>query len=366
MRIAIVQHVSAGYYSEYLSSLIDEAAANAGYQIKTWSNSIPVFNQHIPDDAVVYIYIENTGAFTLKWWYAVKLTSILKKINARVVFDLNGMVSPAKIAQLIAIDQNIRAEKNILLNAISKVANKNFEESIQHSRQIIIYSENKKQAFNKKDESVKNKLQVIRFTAPENFRKFEWHEKIMIKATHADNNEYFLSILKDDDEENFVLLLRAFSKFKKWQQSSMKLLLLPKYEAFEKYIFEKLKTYKYRDDVRLLENLEETQLISVVASAHSFVHISSSFADLMVLAIALQCALPVITDKNADIEEYIGNAALYVKEKSVDYLGDALINLYKDENLHTQLKEAAEKQATIFNREEYKTKLWQLIQAAHV
>ena len=186
----------------------------------------------------------------------------------------------------------------------------------------------------------------------------------MIKATHADNNEYFLSILKDDDEENFMLLLRAFSKFKKWQQSSMKLLLLPKYEAFEKHIFEKLKTYKYREDVRLLENLEETQLISVVASAHSFVHISSSFADLMVLSIALKCALPVITDKNEDVEEYCNNAALFVKESSVEFLGEALINLYKDENLHTQLKEAAEKQAVFLNREEYKTKLWQLIQTS--
>ena len=70
-------------------------------------------------------------------------------------------------------------------------------------------------------------------------------------------------------------------------------------------IHEKLKTYKYREDVRLLENLEETQLVPVVASAHSFIHISSAFADLMVLSIALKCALPVITDKNADIEEYL-------------------------------------------------------------
>ena len=142
----------------------------------------------------------------------------------------------------------------------------------------------------------------------------------------------------------------------------MKLLLLPKYEAFEKHIYEKLQTYKYREDVRLLDNLEETQLISVVASAHSFIHISSAFADLMVLSIALKCALPVITDKNEDIEEYMDSAALYIKEKSFELLGDALINLYKDENLHAQLKEAAEKQAEIFNREEYKTKLWQLIQ----
>ncbi len=364
MRIAVVQHIQAGYYSEYLSSLIDEAAAEANYQIKTWSNSIPVFNQFISDDSVIYIVIESTGSFTLKWWYAVKLPSVLKKIKADVVFDLNGLNSSAKIPQLIAIDQTIPAQRNRSLNTISKLADKELEHSIQHAQHVITYSENKAETFIK-DNTKKHKLQIIRFTAAEEFRKFEWHEKIMIKAMQADNNEYFLSILKDDDENNFTLLLRAFSKFKKWQQSSMKLLLLPKYESFDKVIHEKLKTYKYRDDVRLLENLEGTQLVQVVASAHSFIHISSAFADLMVLSIALKCALPIITDKNPDIQEYVNSAAYYFNNKSEELLSDALINLYKDENLHAQLKAEAEKQCVFLNRQEYKSKLWQLLQTTH-
>lgn len=363
MRIAVVQHIQAGYYSEYLSSLIDEAAADAGYQIKTWSNSIPVFNQFISEDSVIYITIENTGTFTLKWWYATKLPSILKKIKASVVFDLNGLSSAVKIPQIIAIDQTIPAQKIKAINTISKLADKSFEDSLKSAQHAVVYSENKLQALIKNN-GYKNKLQVIRFTAPEIFRKFEWHEKIMIKAMQADNNDYFLSILNDDDEDKFKFLLHAFSKFKKWQQSNMKLLLLPKYEAFDKKIFEKLKTYKYREDVRLLENLQETQLVSVVASAHSFIHISPAFADLMVLSIALKCALPIITDKNADAEEYLNSAAYYINAKSEDLLSDALINLYKDENLHTQLKEAAEKQSLFLNRKEYKIKLWQLLQTA--
>ena len=82
----------------------------------------------------------------------------------------------------------------------------------------------------------------------------------------------------------------------------------------------------------------------MVASAHSFIHISSAFADLMVLSIALKCALPIITDNNADVQEYLNSAAYYMNKKSEEFLGDALINLYKDENLHEQLKAEAEKQ----------------------
>ena len=43
-------------------------------------------------------------------------------------------------------------------------------------------------------------------------------------------------------------------------------------------------------------------------------------------------------------------AAYYIKKKSEESLGDALINLYKDENLHAQLKEEAEKQCCIFKQ----------------
>ncbi len=364
MRIAVVQHIQAGYYAEYLSSLIDEAAAEENYQIKTWSNSIPVFNQFIADDSVIYIIIEGNSKLALKWWYASKLPSVLKKIKADVVIDLNGLSSSAKIPQLIAIDQTIPAQKIKAINTISTLADKNLQRSIQSAQYVITYSENKAATVIKDD--IKNKLQVIRFTAPDNFRKFEWHEKIMIKAMQADNNEYFLSILKDDDENNFMLLMRAFSKFKKWQQSGMKLLLLPKYETFDKSIHEKLKTYKYREDVRLLDNLQETQLVQVVASAHSFVHISSVFADLMVLSTALKCALPVITDDNPDIHEYLSAAAYYINEKSEEFLGDALITLYKDENLHGQLKAESEKQYSFLNRNEYKSKLWQLLQKTKI
>jgi glycosyltransferase involved in cell wall biosynthesis len=360
MRIAVVEHIQAGYYAEYLSSLIDEAAAEANYQIKTWSNSIPVFNQFISDDSVIYILVEGAGKLALKWWYAAKLPSVLKKIKADVVVDLNGLSSSSKIPQLIAIDQTLPVQKIKAINTISMLADKNLGHSIETAQHAIIYSDNKAGALIQN--GLKNKMQVIRFTAPENFRKFEWHEKIMIKAMQADNNDYFLSILKDDDENSFTLLLRAFSKFKKWQQSSMKLLLLPKYETFDKAIHEKLKTYKYREDVRLLENLEETQLVQVVASAHTFIHILSAFADLMVLSIALKCALPVITDDNADIHEYLNAAGYYINKKTEEFLGDALITLYKDENLHAQLKTEAEKQCSFLNRAEYKSKLWQLLQ----
>jgi hypothetical protein len=69
-------------------------------------------------------------------------------------------------------------------------------------------------------------------------------------------------VLEDEADEIFVKLLKAFTKFKTWQQSSMQLLILPKFESFSSEIRQKHETYKYREDVRLLEDLEESQVAS--------------------------------------------------------------------------------------------------------
>lgn len=363
MRIAVVQHVTTSYYSEYLSSLIDEIATAEGYQIKTWSSSVPVVSQHIAANAVVYILIESSSSFSLKWWYSKRLPSIFRKLNADVVIDLNGIYSNTKIPQFILADQTIEQKKSTPKNKIKDLAAKRLQESLKNAAKVLVYS-NKKSEELAQEQLLQNKLFVLPFTAPDNFRKFEWHEKIMTKAMHADNNEYFVSILNDDAEDDFTLLLRGYSKFKKWQQSGMKLILLPKYEAFEQNIHAKLKSYKHREDVSLLEGQEGTKLVEIIASAHSFIHYSSTIADIESLSIALKCALPVITFKDADTEEYLKNAAVYVNEKAAEDFGDALIQLYKDENLLAQLKQHAEEQSALLDRKKYKDALWQLMQTA--
>ena len=363
MRIAVIQHVRAGYYSDYLSILLDEIGAKNNYQVKTWSNSIPAFKQQISDNSIVYILAESAGAFALKWWYTRKLKSILNKLKPAVVIDLNGLSNKAKPSQVAVLDQVLLNKNTEALNVINNLALKKLKQTINHIKLAVTYSKYSAEKLSIQFSAGK-KTRVIHFTAPDNFRKFEWHEKIMIKAMHADNNEYFISVLNDDAFDDFTLLLRGFSAFKKWQQSNMKLILLPKHEVFDERIHEKLKKYKHRDDVNLVESLDEIALVSIFASAHSLIHFSSGFTDLMILSIALKCAVPVISFKDDEVEEYLKAAAYYTTERSAEALSNALINLYKNEDLQLQLREAAEKQALLFNRENIRTELWQLLETA--
>src|SRR5690242_19357201 len=102
MRIAAIEHAESGDYTEYIFSLIQEKARQHNYQVKAWSYSVPVSQQRITADSVIFISFESNSQFSLNWLYKVKIPSILKKVKADIVIDLNGIASgKIKIPQLI-------------------------------------------------------------------------------------------------------------------------------------------------------------------------------------------------------------------------------------------------------------------------
>ncbi|MBV9961289.1 MAG: glycosyltransferase [Parafilimonas sp.] len=362
MRIAVIEHAEAGDYADYISSLINEKATENNYQLKSWSNSVPAFQQQVASDAIIYIYIESTSPVLLSWLYNVKIPSILKKTKAQSVIDLNGIASSKiKIPQTIIAAEHFFTDDKKQLNSVEKFAAKHLNNSSKIATHIFSYTNKKLNV-----DANENKVQPILFSAPHVFKTYEWHEKLMVKSHHADNKEFFIAVIEDDNVDDFVLLLQAFSKFKKWQQSTMQLLVLPKYESLGGAIREKHQTYKYREDVRLIEAIEESKIAAIFASAYALIHVATNKPHLLVLSIAMQCSLPIISFKHEDVNEYANGVVLLYEEKNAEAIGNAIIRLYKDENLHAQLKEKAQQQSVFLNREECEKKLWSLLtDAAH-
>lgn len=356
MRIAVIEHVNAGDYADYISSLINEKAGEYNYQVKPWINSVPASQQQLADDVIIYIYIDNNSPLFLNWMYQVKIPSILRKTKSAAVIDLNGIASSKiKIPQFIIAAQYFFDKDKKELNSVERYAAKHFRDSSKIARGIFGYSSKSL----KVDISPAKVLPVL-FSAPPVFKTFEWHEKLMVKANHADNKEFFVAVIEDDNINDFVLLLQAFSLFKKWQQSSMQILILPKFESLGAAIKEKLTTYKYREDVRFVENIEESKIAAIFASAYAFIHVAGQ-PQLQILAIALQCSLPIISFHHEDVDEYAGGAVLYYEEKTADAIGKKIIQVYKDETLQSELKQKAQQQSVILSREENENKIWNLL-----
>ncbi|WP_353934802.1 glycosyltransferase, partial [Acinetobacter baumannii] len=69
--------------------------------------------------------------------------------------------------------------------------------------------------------------------------------------------------------KNLLHLLKAFSLFKKWHKSNMKLVIAGRLAWHYETFLEKLKTYKYKNDIVLTGYLPETDLQALVAGAYA-------------------------------------------------------------------------------------------------
>ena len=362
MRIALIHHSDdiTNDYGAYLAALLDESAKAKEYLVKDYDHVVNARESIKEENVLLHIVIPAGSNFSLKYWYGYKLNRIFKKYQVDVAVCLYGVCTNATIKQVLVIPDVslVKQEKRELL--WQQFAAGRIKESLQAASTVLVYANAAKQAIESTGiES--GRIQVLPYTAPEVFAPMEWHNKLYVKSRYAQNKEYFVGILPDHNEAVFIDLLKAFSKFKKWQQSGMKLVLLPKDESFAGNIYDKLETYKYREDVNLVNDADRKDTADLIAAAYALLHPALSDADLWPGTVALQCNTPVIATQTASLEEYLQDAAVLVPDKDYEAFGDELNRIYKDENHKTNMTAAAAKQAALYRQEAVIESLWQLM-----
>jgi len=363
MRIAVIHHSEdlSNDYSAYISALLDDTAEENGYAVKDYEQLIRFREPLTGENVLLHIVIPASGKFSLNHWYNVKLSRIAKKYSLDKVLCNYGTAINSNISQILLIPDKdlLQVNKDMLL--WKQYAAKHLKKNLEKSKMFLTYSTFVKKALEELIPANAQKIFMLPYTVHELFKPMEWHDKLYIKSRFAENKEYFVAVLPDDNEKMFTELLKAFSKFKKWQQSNMLLLLLPKEESFSSGIEDKLNTYKYRNDVKLINDADNKETANIMATAYALLHTPFSDADLWPVSAALQCAAPVIGFYTESMQEYCGEAGMLINEHTHGALGEQLIHLYKNETLRNQMSESAAKQAQFYQQKENAARLWQLL-----
>ncbi|WP_416440164.1 hypothetical protein [Phnomibacter sp. MR] len=160
-----------------------------------------------------------------------------------------------------------------------------------------------------------------------------WAQREQLKQTHAGGLEYFLSYGKASGAE-LLSLLKAYSQFRKRQQSSMPLLIALPGNAPADFA-EKLSTYKYRSDVQVLPHCKSQQLWSLSAAAYAVLLTPAVPAWYMLSVLKTGTAL--LTPRSAVSEAACGPAANLLPGWEEAQLAQALMLLYKDETYRNTL-----------------------------
>jgi glycosyltransferase involved in cell wall biosynthesis len=366
MRIGVIHHSDdvSNDYAAYIAALIDNTAEQNGYTINDYEQLLRFRDPLRGDDTFMHIIIPAAKRFSLKYWYNSKLPAIAKKYSLDKLICTYGIAVNSNIPQVLLFPELLimQQEKNMLL--WQEYALKNLKKTIEKASAVVTYSNIAKEELRNTTGINDEKIFMMPYSVNELFQPMEWHDKLYIKSRFSQNTEYFVAVLPDNDEKSFVELLKAFSKFKKWQQSGMQLLLLPKEEVFSSAIDNKLDTYKYKNDVKLINDADSKETANIIATAYALLHVTTKDSDLWPVAAALQCATPVLAYYTESMQEYCGDAGLFVKDHNFESFGEQLIVLYKDETLRNKMSEAATEKAKLYHQKEHAEKFWQLLKQA--
>ena len=274
-----------------------------------------------------------------KFWYDVKVPAVLKKYKADVVVSCDGVCSlHTKVPQCLVLhDLAFLHYPSGIKKSHLLFYKKYTAKFLSKAKSIATVSEFSKQDIITQYNTEATKIDVVFSGTNEIFQPVSNELKERTKNNYTEGKEYFIYAGLIHPRKNLVNLLKAFSVFKKRQQTNMKLVLTgkvaPKYESF----MQNLKSYKYRDDVVTIGIVEETQLVQLIGSAYGMIYPSLYEGFGMPVLEAMQCEVPVITTANSSMQEIAKDAALYADAGSYTDIADKMMLLYKDENRRKEL-----------------------------
>ena len=126
---------------------------------------------------------------------------------------------------------------------------------------------------------------------------------------------------------------------------------------------EKLKDYKYRNDVVLKNSLTENEATEIMGAAYAFINpsfyegIGTSVLD------AMQCHVPVIVSSVSAMQEIAGDAALFADPENIPDLAAQMMTIYKDEALRSKLIEKGKLIPAKYKWDTSAELLWQSIES---
>lgn len=202
------------------------------------------------------------------------------------------------------------------------------------------------------------KLQVISAAPPTNSAPADWETRETTKNSYTDGCEYFIFSTAEPAAADLLYLFKAFSVFKKWQKSSMKLVITNVPEV----LLPELETYRYRNDVVLLQNIDHQEILSIVAGAYSMVYPVPEDTTGMPLLSAFASEVPVITVQTPALQEIGAEVVLYADAADFNSMGQQMIQLYKNESLRNNLALAGKNRVASSSRQQSSRQLWQVIE----
>jgi len=278
---------------------------------------------------------KTSNSMHLQYRFNYKIPAILRKYKADVFLSMEGNCSLRTVIPqcLLISDLGFLQSPQSIKKSQARFYKKYTAAFLAKAKVIATVSEYSKKSLTDQYKIAAENIAVVHPGIDEVFKPLDWEEQEIVKEKYAEGKAFFLC----SENGNLINLLKAFSFFKKRQKSNMMLLITANTnENFKK----EFKTYKLRDEVKLLEDLDKAELAKITASAYAMVY-PVLYDDIALPALqALQCQVPLVTSDAGPLPSIFGKAALYVNPESFEDIAQKMMLVFKDEDRAKKLVKA--------------------------
>lgn len=299
-------------------------------------------------------------------FYNRRLSSVLKNINADILINADGITAlKTTIPQLLLI-QDLAFLYHPEFQEKSQLAylKKNMARFLEKAKVVSTISGFSKEDICKHYGTDEQKIHVAGYGINELLKPFDPEEREKVKEQYAEGCEYFIYAGSYHPQKNLLNLLKAFSVFKKKQKSSMKLIICGQKSYGSEDFLNLLKTFKFRDEVKLIDEADDKERAALLASAYAMVYPSFFEGFGFPPLEALQCHVPAIVSRTSALPEVGGDAYLYVNPDNFEDIAAKMMLLFKDETLRNKLIENGKERVKLFSWEQTTQKMWECIELA--
>lgn len=247
-----------------------------------------------------------------------KINEYARELKPDLLFSINEVLTPPGITELVWITQEIK-KTGVFVKAKNILS---FSDYLLRTIPGTVF---------------KSTLppQVSSF-----FRPVDWSHRESVKEQYSNGKEFFYYSAFNNPIGQVTNVLKAFSIFKKWQKSSVQLMIADLGSNADA-LRQLLENYKYRQDVMIMEDCNLEEEANIATSAFAVIYLPAIDVTGLRVLNYLQGELPVITNRTGAINETAGDAVLYCETNNIEDIASKMRNIYKDEKLRSQLIDKA-------------------------
>ena len=309
---------------------------------------------------------EAKSPLRLQYWFNYKVPAVLKKYKATIFVSLDGICSlRTKVPQCLLVnDLSFIHYPQFYSKSMLRFYKKFIPGFLAKAKVIATTAESLKEELVKQYKVDGENIRLVYRPASPAFQPIDEKEKESIKAKYTEGREYFLYAGSIDAGKNLINLLKAFSFFKKRQKSSMQLVIAGKAVSGFTQFARDLGTFKFRNEVKWLEDLSADELEKIMAGAYAMVYPVFVEHQNAVVMQAMQCEVPVIASPGVNLPDPCAKAVLYVTPGDFMDIADKMMLLFKDEDSRNQLISLGKASTQKIDIAKSANMLWQCIEAS--